>query len=134
VASEGEKKQSGPGSTLGDVSQAHGIGVAVEQVVDAVPVLDSEPAVPGVLGERPGRGLIGWVAPRTQSMVVAASGFVAGAAVVGLAARRRGRGSRALAGGVGRGARKQRRAGELVRIVGTRSLLVDVHLLDGAER
>jgi hypothetical protein len=79
-----------------------------------------------------GRALIRSAAPATQAMVVAASGFVAGAAVVGLAARRRGKGSRVRGKSVGaRRTRKRGGAGELVRIVGTRSLLVDVHLLDG---
>lgn len=100
--------------------------VEVVQEVEAVPVLAPEPR---------GRGLIGSVAPATQAVAVAAGGFVAGAAVVSLAAHRRGKGSRALARGRRgrRGARRTRRnkAGELVRIVGTRSLLVDVHLLDG---
>ncbi len=92
--------------------------------VDAVPVLASQPR----------QALIRSVAPATQAMVVAAGGFIAGAAVVGLAGRRRARGARALAAGRkgGRGARKGGRTGELVQIVGTRSLLVDVHLLGGA--
>jgi hypothetical protein len=91
--------------------------------VDAVPVLAPEP----------GRALlIGSVAPAAQAAVLAAGGFLAGAAVVGLASRRRGRGARALAGRARRrGARRAGGAGELVRIVGSRSLLVDVHLLDG---
>jgi hypothetical protein len=91
--------------------------------VDAVPVLAPEP----------GRALVRSVAPTTQAMVVAASGFVAGAAVVRLASRRRGKAARVLAKGR-RGARKKggRRGIELVQIVGTRSLLVDVHLLGGA--
>jgi hypothetical protein len=68
---------------------------------------------------------------------MAAGGFVAGAAVVGLAAHRRsanaaktGRSGRLL----GRRGRRRStgRAAELVQIVGTRSLLVDVHLLGGS--
>jgi hypothetical protein len=104
------------------------VEVELVQKVDAVPVIASES----------GRALIRSLTPATQAMAVAAGGFVAGAAVVGLASRRRGRSSKALARarkggrGGGRGARKGGRAGELVRIVGTRSLLVDVHLLDGA--
>jgi hypothetical protein len=104
------------------------VEIELVQKVDAVPVLAPEPE----------RALIRSLAPATQAVVVAAGGFVAGAAVVGLASRRRGRGSKALARarkggrGVGRGSRKGGRAGELVQIVGTRSLLVDVHLLDGA--
>jgi hypothetical protein len=98
--------------------------VEMAQEVDAVAVLAPESR---------GGGLIRAGAPATQAMAVAAGGFVAGVAVVGLAARRRGRRARALSRG-GRGARKGSRAGELVQIVGTRSLLVDVHLLDGAKR
>jgi hypothetical protein len=105
------------------------MGVEVEEV-DAIPVCAPEPA----------RALIRSVAPTAQAAAVAAGGFMAGAAVVGLASRRRGRGARALAK---RGRRKRRglrrgasdgggRVGrQLVQIVGTRSLLVDVHLLDG---
>jgi hypothetical protein len=62
---------------------------------------------------------------------------VAGAAVVGLVHRRHRHASalstpRRVARSLGRGAREKRgasRAGELVQIVGSRSLLVDVHLL-----
>jgi len=113
----------------------------VREILDATPVLTPEPVVRGTIVSEPqGRAssLIRPVAPTAQAMVVAAGGFVAGAAVVGLASRRRGRGSKELAKarkrgrGVGRGARKGSRVGELVQIVGTRSLLVDVHLLDGA--
>lgn len=101
--------------------------VEVVQKVDVVPVLAHEPE----------RALIRSVAPATQAMAVAAGGFVAGAAVVGLVGRRRSKGARALAKGrgkSGRGARKASRASELVQIVGTKSLLVDVHLLGGANR
>ena len=75
-----------------------------------------------------------------QAAAVAAGGFFAGAAVVGLAHRRR-TGSRAPASarsgrlsGLARGGRRAGKAGELVQIVGTRSLLVDVHLLGGRDR
>jgi hypothetical protein len=99
--------------------------IEVVQEVDAVPVLAPEPVRRG--------DLIRSVAPATQAMVLAASGFVAGAAVVGLAVRRRGGAVRAPARR--RGARNAgKRRGETVKIVGTRSLLVDVHLLGGAER
>ena len=111
------------------------VGIEVVQAVDAVPVPAPDPALLGVVANarrvRSG-ALIGSVAPPVQAAVVAAGGFVAGAAIVGLAGRRRGR----PAGKGRRGARKKSggRGGELVRIVGTRSLLVDVHLLGGAER
>ncbi len=115
--------------------------VEVVQEVDAMAVLTPEPVLLRVTDERQGRGLIGSVAPATQAVVVAAGGFVAGAAVVGLAGRRRGKRARALADSRGKGRRgkgrrgKASRAGELVQIVGTRSLLVDVHLLDaGGDR
>lgn len=97
--------------------------IEVVQEVDAVPVLAPEPVRRG--------GLIRSVAPASQAMILAASSFAAGAAVVGLAVRRRGHVARRPAG------RKQggrRGGGETVKIVGTRSLLVDVHLLGGAER
>jgi hypothetical protein len=77
--------------------------------------------------------------PAVQAAAVAAGGFVAGAAVVGLVARRQLR-SQALARGrqAGRGIARGRRrngsgAGELVQIVGSRSLLLDVHLLGGRD-
>jgi len=75
--------------------------------------------------------------PAVQAAAAAAGGFVAGAAVVGLVTRRRHR-SAALSRGrrAGRGlARGARRggAGELVQIVGSRSLLLDVHLLGGRD-
>jgi hypothetical protein len=106
------------------VSQAQAIELVVQEV-DAAPVLAPEPVRRG--------GLVRSVAPATQAMVLAASGFAAGAAVVGLAVRRRGHTVRGSARR--RGARKSgKRGGETVKIVGTRSLLVDVHLLDRAGR
>jgi hypothetical protein len=109
--------------------------------VDALPVLADEPTVVasaahGLPAEGgPGRAVV----PAVQAAAVAAGGFVAGAAVVGLVHRRRRR--TALAKGrrtgrrLSRGGRDDRavsRAGELLQIVGSRSLLVDVHLLGGA--
>jgi hypothetical protein len=111
--------------------------IEMVQTVDAIPVLAPEPVVPGALAsERQGRALIRSVAPRAQAVAVAAGGFVAGAAVVGLASRRRGKGARASSVRARRrGARKKGGGrGELVQILGSRSLLVDIHLLGGAER
>ena len=103
----------------------------VVQELDVVPVLASEPLAHGMLAERQRYALIRSVAPAAQAMVLAAGGFVAGAAVVGLASRRRGK--RGVKGH--RAARKTGgKRGELVQILGTKSLLVDVHLLGGAER
>ncbi len=107
--------------------------------VDALPVLADEPtviapparALPVQAG--PGRAVV----PAVQAAAVAAGGFVAGAAVVGLVHRRRRtalakgrRAGRRLSRG-GRDGRSANKAGELLQIVGSRSLLVDVHLLGG---
>jgi hypothetical protein len=124
--------------------------VAIEaEEVDALPVLAgtshtlhtraSEAALPDTRRS-------GIVIPAVQAAAVAAGGFVAGAAVVGLVHRRQRR-SPALAKGRSgvRSVKKARPAGaldarrggaravELVQIVGRRSLLVDVHLLGGAD-
>jgi len=112
------------------VSEAREIELVQE--VEAVPVL-----APASESQGQGGALVRSVAPAAQAMVVAAGGFVAGVAVVGLVSRRRGkRGARTLASkGRRHGARKMGgKRSELVQIVGTRSLLVDVHLLGGAER
>ncbi len=114
----------------------------VEEALEAetLPVLAEEArvvraeAVSGeVLQSRDG----GAVIPAVQAAAVAAGGFVAGAAVVGLVTRRQRRSS-ALAKGSRAGrrlARGRRRStsGELVQIVGSRSLLLDVHLLGGRD-
>ena len=87
--------------------------------VDALPVLASEPK-PLALAPRS-------VVPAVQTAAVAAGGFVAGAVIVGVLGRRH---QRALATRTPRGlTRRKRTAGELVEIVSSRSLLVDVHLL-----
>ena len=82
----------------------------------------------------------GAVIPAVQAAAVAAGGFVAGAAVVGLVNRRHrnssvsAKGRRASrAGRARRSARAGERGGELVQIIGSRSLLVDVHLLGGRD-
>jgi hypothetical protein len=87
--------------------------------VDALPVLAPEPASQQLATRS--------VVPMAQTAVVAAGGFVAGAVVVGVLGRRR---QRAIAARTSRrlGSRK-RPAKELLEIVGSRSLLVDVHLL-----
>jgi hypothetical protein len=100
-----------------------------------------------VAGALPERAEPRAVVPAVQAAAVAAGSFVAGAAMVGLAHRRRRRRELVRAGarrGLGRGmsgrradrtARRDRSrgVGELVQIVGSRSLLVDVHLLGGRE-
>jgi hypothetical protein len=120
-----------PGPIAGDAEE-----------IDALPVLAGPPRIvqaqrlPGALpGERRAPGAM---IPAVQAAAVAAGGFVAGAAVLGLVHRRQRR-SAALAKGrrngrdlSRRGGRRMGRAGELVQIVGSRSLLVDVHLLGGS--
>lgn len=75
------------------------------------------------------------VVPAVQAAAVAAGGFVAGAAVVGFVNRRH---SRALAAGSAPRRRLLRRSSsarvQALQIVSTRSLLVDVHLLDGGSQ
>lgn len=125
--------------------RAQGADAGDTEVLDAYPVLAGEPRI---VRAQPAAGAgalpierrsAGAVIPAVQAAAVAAGGFVAGAAVVGLVHRRRqrasalargGRGAGKLSRGGGRGAS---RAGELIQIVGSRSLLLDVHLLGGAD-
>jgi hypothetical protein len=107
--------------------------------VDGLPVLAERDTViqarrlAGAVGQR---GSSAAMIPAVQAAAVAAGGFVAGVAVVGLVHRRQRRAgalSKARRGGdlarAGRRARRSGKAAELVQIVGSRSLLVDVHLL-----
>jgi len=111
--------------------------------VDALPVLAGQPAF---VRPYPFAGAFsrdwraaGAVIPAVQAAAVAAGGFVAGAAVVGLVNRRHrnssvsAQGRRTRAGRARRSARPGERGGELVQIIGSRSLLVDVHLLGGRD-
>jgi hypothetical protein len=114
--------------------------------IDALPVLADGPTVVRaypLARELPSnRRVPVTVIPAVQAAAVAAGGFVAGAAVVGLVHRRH-RQAEALSKGrragraLGRAARgnsaASRSAAELVQIVGSRSLLVDVHLLGGRD-
>ncbi len=97
--------------------------------VDAVVVVPDQPVVSTA---RQNRAIV----PTVQAAAVAATGFVAGAAAAGLMRRRRHRRELVRAGSRrrvvasrGRARRGARAGGELVQIVGSRSLLVDVHLL-----
>lgn len=100
--------------------------------IDALPVLA---AAPHAVDERSASGALsgdwrsaGTVIPAVQAAAVAAGGFVAGAAVVGLVHRRH---QRSAMLSRGRRANRGGKAGELVQIVGSRSFLLDVHLLGG---
>jgi hypothetical protein len=107
------------------------------EVVDALPVLAHEPTV---LHAKPSTGAVSRstsaVVPAVQAVAVAAGGFVAGAAVVGLVQRRQRQSAAVAKGrrarGVGRGGRTVSSGGELLQIVSSRSLLLDVHLLGPA--
>jgi hypothetical protein len=117
------------------VSRAHASGETEEvEEIEPVEVLDAIP----VLSQEPSRALVAAVAPSVRTAAVAAGGFVAGAAMVGLVHRRSRPAPakrRRAARGLGKGRRRGRgRASELVEIVGTRSLLLDVHLLGGGDR
>ena len=125
-----------------------GEDMEVVEEVDALPVLAERSRVAAL--RRSSRVLArdrdGGSLPTVQAAAVAAGGFVAGAAVVGLV-HRHSRGSRALTQGNGagaatrvgkalsRGSRKGARAGsarageELVQVLSSRTFLVDVHLL-----
>jgi hypothetical protein len=87
------------------------------ETVDALPVL-AEPAYSGAL--------VPADTVARQAAIVAATGFVAGAAVAVLAHRR---GRRAVAPRLSRGGRRKLRKGEL-RVAASRSFLIDVHLVD----
>jgi hypothetical protein len=92
-----------------------------------------EPVVEAqIVGPSPRRALIRSVAPTAQTAVVAVGGFVAGAAIVGLASRRRNRVAKAL----GKRRRTTGSGGEPLQVIATRTLLLDVHLLGlpGADR
>lgn len=106
------------------------------EVIDGLPVLGEEPAPAPV--ERPSassRALALRFAAPVQATAAAVGGFLAGIAVVGILSRRNGRrrGVALLRRPKARTRRTQRRshgvAGDLVQVVASRSLLVDVHLL-----
>lgn len=96
--------------------------------VDAVVVLPEDQARGGEL--LPASGTARAMVPVAQAAAVAAGGFVAGAAVVRLVGHRRGRSAKRLSR---RRGKELTRGGELLQIVGSRSLLVDVHLLGGRD-
>lgn len=128
-----EEVESADGAETGD--RADEVDLLEEvNLLEEVEVLDAIP----VLAPEPSRALVSSLPPTVRMAAVAAGGFVAGAAIVGLV-HRRGRHTSAspkrerTGRGLARAGRANRggRAGELVQIVGSRSLLVDVHLLGG---
>jgi hypothetical protein len=103
-----------------------------DEVLDGVPVLPGEPSGVSMFRTSESRSLPVVLSAPVQTAAAAAGGFVAGAALLGLvhrrhsrrAALRSGRSSRRI-GGSGK---RSKSTGELS-IVGSRSLLVDVHVL-----
>jgi len=95
--------------------------------------VDGVPVPAGVLGRglsrRPAGALVAAGLPAARAAAVAATGFLAGAAAAGLLHRRR---QRQLA--LRRGRAADGPLAELVQVVGSRSLLVDVHLLGRRDR
>lgn len=113
-----------------DIAPAEPAASGPAEVLDALPVLRGGRSRAAVTTRAAGAAAL----PAVQAAAVAAGGFVAGAAVVGLV-HRRGRRAQAIAAG-GRGSRAlTRRAGrpqpqpEFVALAHTRALLVDVQVL-----
>lgn len=104
------------------------------EVVDAVPVLTGDPSLTGEPSLRSSEIVPRGAPPIVQTAAVAAGGFVAGAAVLGLVHRRQARRAALAATRPRRGLAGARRAGELVEIVASRSLLVDLHVLGSSAR
>jgi hypothetical protein len=104
----------------------------ITEEVDALLVETEERVIVASSPLLPAR--VGGMVPAVQAAAVAAGGFVAGAAVVGLVNHRH---NRALAAGQPRRRLLRRSRGgrvEALQIVSTRSILVDVHLLGNGEQ
>jgi hypothetical protein len=105
-----------------------------DEVFDAVPVLPGEPSGPSMFpAPVPRRGLARPLSAPAQTAAVAAGGFVAGAALLGLVHRRHGKrlalGSTRPRRRIGRDAKRSKAAPTVVDVAVTRSFLVDIHLL-----
>lgn len=114
----------------------HGVNEPLhEEVLDGVPVLADELPSRDMFGASESRSLTIAQSTPVQTVAVAAGSFLAGAAFLGLVRRRHSRHA-ALARAraprrPGRGrkrSKRSKRSGEIA-IVGSRSFLVDVHLL-----
>jgi hypothetical protein len=110
-----------------------------DEVLDGLPVLADESSGVSMFPTPPSRmPIVTLASPVHKTAAAAAGGFVAGAAVLGLVHRRKGkRAAFARARPARRLARSGKRStsvGELVEVLATRSLLVDVHLLDSPGR
>jgi hypothetical protein len=108
-----------------------------DEVLDGVPVLAAEPTLAeaasvSMFGSSQSRSLTVPSSTPVQTAAVAAGGFLAGAAFLGLVRRRHSRNAALMHARaprrLGRGRKRSKQPGEIA-IVGSRSLLVDVHLL-----
>lgn len=108
-----------PHEDPGEIEEVDAVAVPEDEERERLPALQAALSRPLALRATPG----------VQAAAVAAGGFVAGAAVIGLARRRGG-------GAVGhRGLRRRdRRRDESLPIVASRSVLVDLHLLGSSGR
>ena len=108
---------------------------------DALPVLAHEQVLNPTYHRAGGAELVrsvGGLLPAMQAAAAAAGGFLAGAVIVSFLKRRQRRAlARRSAGAARRGILRRRRpaqpSAELMHVVASRSLLVDVHLLGGPE-
>lgn len=96
-----------------DVVAPEGVVETVEETVDGLPVLAEVRPLPAATPA---------VLPAVQAVAVAATGFVAGAATLALVRRHTAR-------RVARSRSAPRRAVDMLPIVGSRTFIVDVHLL-----
>jgi hypothetical protein len=113
-APEVDASDGAPGTAgVSEASEASGVDVD-EEVVDGLPVIAEVRTI-----DRPGAASL----PAVQAAAAAATGFVCGAATIALIKRRSAR--KVVRNGKG-GAR---RAADLLPIVGSRSFLVDVHVI-----
>lgn len=120
-------EQSAPGPTLPVVNEP-----LHEEVLDGLPVLAEESSSQGMSAASESRSLAVAQSTSVQTAAVAAGGFLAGAAFLGLVRRRHSRRAALVQARaprrLGRARKRSKRPGEIA-IVGSRSFLVDVHLL-----
>ena len=100
--------------------EPHPIEDEEAEVVDGLPVLAQREEAPATAPAQPG-GVVA-VVPSRQVAVLAAGGFVAGAATVAMVHRRKTR-------SISRRLRKKKGRASLGEVVTSNSFLVDVHLL-----
>jgi hypothetical protein len=122
-------ERSAPRSTLRQVSEPLN-----DEVLDGLPVLSEEPSGVSMFPVPASRTLLAPLSgPAQKTAAAAAGGFVAGAAVLGLVHRRKSRRLALASAGTSRrlalSRKRSKSVGELVEVVASRSLLVDVHLL-----